>query len=525
MRAEPGRLAVLLDRARDLVGTIESTWDGADVFTVQDHLRLAHKLAEEAPRRLALQKALVEIDKFMRSPNNPVTDPGTQVVIENTSLYAYLTLLPPRPGLSLVARSRLDRALAAALVRVGIDRAALDGAYTKFAQRRELVHRLRIAAGTLPRRGEDGSLQRCVAILEPDLVFAGRVPSDLAGLLRGVKEKTLLARIVPPGAGVAGVTVSGKPIPAPPGRPHAIVPGEGTMLREREEIVATRAGVPTLREGRLVIEPWEVQAGGTRIDSAKGVLLAGDHVGERVRARDLCIDGDLESARVEVVGDVYVRGEIRGGARVRAGGSVWARSVVSSEVEAGAEVRVAKAATSALLVAGKRVEAGEIVGGTAVAFLQVQAAKLGSALGERTRVSVGRGKWVERRREGRAHAIEETRRSLDTVVRTREDCLDGREARALPAADQDTVLAAFTEEARLRREIQRMESEETNAMRGAASAQEPSVRILESVHPPVVIEIDGQQVTIREPKGPLVVLRENLSALRGRETRSKSKPE
>ncbi|MEK7867683.1 MAG: FapA family protein [Planctomycetota bacterium] len=519
MATEPARMGVLLDRARELVGTIESTWDGAEVFTVQDHLRLAHKLAEDPARRVALQKALADLDRFVRSQNNPVGDPGAQVVIENTSLYAYLSLLPPRPGQPVVAKSRMERAIASAGVRVGADRSAIDGAYSKFSQRREVVHHLKIAAGTLPRRGEDGSLQRCAPILEPDLLLSGRAPADLLGLLRGVKEKTLLVRVLPPGAGVPGVTVMGKEIPAPGGRAYAVVPGEGTAIRERDEIVSLRAGVPTLRAGRLCIEPWEVQAGGSRIDSPKGVLLAGDHVGERIRARDLCVDGNLEAARVEVSGDVFVRGEVRNGARVRAGGSVWTRGVVSAELEAGGDVKIAGPSTSSIVAAGGKVEAVSVVGGTLIALLHVQVGRLGSNWGERTRVSVGRGKWIEQRREGRADALSEARRSLDTVVRTREERSGGREPKELPAADQDVVLTSLAEEARLRREISRLEAEETNARRGG-KGQEPSVRILEGVSPPVVLEIEGQQVTIKEPKGPLVVMSENLSSL-GRETRTK----
>ncbi len=520
MPTEPARLDVLLDRACELVGAIESTWDGAEVFTVQDHLRLAHKLADDQSRRVALQKALADLDRFTRSQNNPVDEPGAQVVIENTSLYAYLSLLPPRPGQPVVSKSRLDRAIASGGVRVGADRSAIDGAYTKFAQRREMVHRLRIASGTLPRRGEDGGLQRCVPILEPDLLLSGRAPADLLGLLRGVKEKMLLARILPPGAGVPGVTVTGKELPAPPGRAYAVVPGEGAAIRDRDEIVSLRAGVPTLREGRLTIEPWEVQAGGTRIDSQKGVLLAGDHVGERVRARDLCVDGNLEAACVEVSGDLFVRGEIRNGARVRVGGSVWTRGVVSAELEAGGNVKIAGPSTSSIVAAGGKVEAVAVVGGTLIALVHVQVGRLGSNWGERTKVSVGRGKWIEKRREGRAHALNDARRSLDAIVRVREERSGGRDAKDLPAAEQDAVLAALAEEARLRREISRLESEETNARRGAPG-KEPSVRILEGVSPPVVLEIDGHQVTIKEAKGPLVVMEENLSALGVRETRTK----
>lgn len=519
MGAEPARLRVLLDRARELVGTIESTWDGSEVFSVQDHLRLAHKLADETARRVALQKLQADIDRFVRSQNNPVSDPGSQVVIENTILYAYLTLLPPRPGQQVVSRSRLERAIAAAGVRVGADRAAIEGAYTKFCQRREIVHHLRIAAGTLPRRGEDGSLQRFVPILDPDLLFGGHVPSDLMGLLRGVKEKTLIARILPPTSGVPGMTVTGKEIPAPPGKPYAVIPGEGTAIQGRDELIALRAGVPTLRAGRLAIEAWDVQAGGTRIDTQKGLLLAGDHVGERVRARDLCVDGNVEAAHVEVFGDVYVRGEIRNGAHVRAGGSVWTRGVASAEVEAGCDVRVAGPSTSSILVAGRKVEAAAVVGGAIIALVHARIGKLGSNWGERTRVSVGRSKWIEKRREGRAYALEEARRSLDTMIRVREERSGGRDPRELPVAEQDAILVSLEEEARLRKEIARLEREETNARR-SRPGEEPSVRILEEVSPPVIFEIEGQQVTITEPKGPLMLQRENLSSLRRCEARA-----
>lgn len=179
------------------------------------------------------------------------------------------------------------------------------------------------AKGTEAIPGENGKLDGLVDFegdgLEKDL------ETNVVKIF-SVKEGEVLAKILPPTLGKAGVNVFNVAVPASPGKPLGLNTGHGVQwMEEVEAFVSNATGRPSVRNGLIQIVPCHV-------------------INEDV----YFIDGGLEFQ-----GDVLINGSVYDGVHIRAGGNVTVIGhVYASTIEAQGSIRITKQVVGATIQAG-----------------------------------------------------------------------------------------------------------------------------------------------------------------------------
>lgn len=215
---------------------------------------------------------------------------------------------------------------------------------------------LPVAWGKQPERGADGwiedyySRDQEPSMKVEELAQVGYDSLDSLHLVQEVKKGDAICRIIPPGKGIPGSTVTGENIPALNGRPAMPPKGRNTEFSEDGNyIVATKDG-HVLFNGRTF--------------QVKPVLK---------------IQGDVtpEDGTVQFVGDIQILGDVVSGASVQATGNIQVNGMVEgSTIEAGEHLVVSggiQGQDSAIIRAYKSVYARYLEHCTVYAFQNVQA--------------------------------------------------------------------------------------------------------------------------------------------------------
>lgn len=375
--------------------------------------------------------ALTKLPKLVREAKAPLTidlaqkqDAELSIKISTDEMTALLTVTPPRGGSPITEddiRVLLDRnkivhgiqpeVIASAIatqkaeqIPVALGTASIDGDETQFE-------------GLLPEISDRRPKQR----------DDGTVDYRDIGLCFTVKPETLLMKKIPPTIGIAGTSVTGKVIPAKPGRDlNFAAPLVGVMLdaEDKNYLRARIGGQPILVEHGVRVEPVinfkEVDLTTGNIEFDGTVNVAGNVVaGLSIRTSgDIFVAGMMEGASLEAGGSVKVakgvigRGELRNDAgelnssiaRIKAGSSIQARFFENAWVEAGSDIMADELvahceinAKGAVVVGKDRAKKGHILGGSVFAEQGIKAQVIGSASGVKGKLEAGISRSVRAR--------------------------------------------------------------------------------------------------------------------------------
>lgn len=223
------------------------------------------------------------------------------------------------------------------------------------------------------------------------------------GLINNVKKGQLLVQKIPATSGIAGVNVYGEEIHPRPGKDKPLPRGKNTFADDDNlKLYAAIDGHVSLKENRVIVSPVFEVSGDVDFSSGdlnflgdiriRGSVNSGFKV---IAAGDIEVGGFIEGAQVIADGDILVKGGITTGAKgiVKAGGTVAARFIENSFVEAGRDVLVREAIMQSQIKAGGSVRVTDkkatIVGGIIQASQEVESKVLGSQLATQTVVEVG----------------------------------------------------------------------------------------------------------------------------------------
>jgi uncharacterized protein (DUF342 family) len=501
----------LLRKAEDLLGNVESRFEGTQVVSVEDLVRRAIETEADVARLRRLSLLLSEFERSHRSGSDAPAAEADPVLIEDSRFEARLTILPRAQAGKTVTPEHLLAKLKERGIVHGIREAVLLAA-AACSNRGETVYRLIVAAGDSGQSGEDGSVSFAVKafdkrlLLDPDQPFFG----DLSALVEDVKAGALLARITPATPGRPGRDIRGTLQPASPGKSITLGIGEGLqVVTEGSEIHALVRGSLMVGEDSLDVVPFHVVEGhlgvGQDIAFDGNVLVSGHVTGPlRIQARDIYVAGNAEGVQLSASGDVWIGGTVQGKSAIEAEGRVLARSISDSSVRAIGDVLVQDSIIESRVTSSgrvtTRVSAGVIEGGEVSGFRGVSTHTLGSSYGLNTRVKVG----VE---DLRAPLLA----ALDKRIRENEDSLSkidelkhrlvesGLSVRQLGPEQQMNYISV------LRREIQSLE--ELRALRrrrkrvdsGKTDGSPPGILIAGPLHPPVMVEVGEVSQVIQEP--------------------------
>jgi uncharacterized protein len=279
----------------------------------------------------------------------------------------------------------------------GIDKDLLQSIF----QERQTVHSIKIAQGKPPVHGKDGRLDFAVAmdskpkfIPDPD---AEKIDWREAVRVQLVKSGDLVAKIIPPTKGVAGISVLGNDIRPHEGNPTRFVVGDGVEQKE-DEILATVSGVPNNKSNHITVrEVYEVH-GNVDFDCGNihfpgTVIIHGDVMdGFSVQAgEDLIVKGLVNAATLHSSKNIQIFGGILGRekAKIQATGNVEALFVDKTEIVADGDIVITKNCTHSQLRSLCSIKVGStIVGGRAAALKSVEVSELGSGVGVKTNIAI-----------------------------------------------------------------------------------------------------------------------------------------
>ena len=317
-----------------------------------------------------------------------------------------------------------DEMIREALTNAGVTEGWLEEEFPRLIkdQGRTLTDPVVIARGIPPTDGEDTRFESLV----PDA--PERKPRNLGdevidyrefGGVVTVAEGDPLVRRQPPTDGEPGRTVTGDPIQPRPGRNIDFKTDSSVRASEDDPdtLVAAMGGMPVVTDAgakvEQVVELDTVDLSTGHIDFDGTVVVKGDVAAAmRITATgDINVGGTVEASRLEADGDITVNGGIlgRGNVRdedgearieagyIRAGGTVTARFIQNTMVDAGDSVIAKDMLNNSEVTSNNQVVVGgrggsekaQIVGGLTRATTKVETSILGSPRSAHTRVEAG----------------------------------------------------------------------------------------------------------------------------------------
>ncbi len=337
-------------------------------------------------------------------------DAEVDVFIGDNEKKGYLVLRPAYGGRELTVKG-LEEALASYGVVAGIDRGVIEAALAED----KYNERILCAQAKEPLPGLDAEVYlnfKTRFETEPKQIDHDKVDFRELGCFATVSKGSVLARKRPATPGKPGLTVTGKPIPARPGRDVLLGAGRNTHLSyDGVQVIADIDGHPVVKGKTFSVEPvWEVAGD---VDFSNGnIHFAGSvHITGNVTSgfaitatENVEIDGFVEGSTIEAGGNVLIKGGVQGRetAQIRAGGSVAMLFVEHARVEAGKDIVAAEALHANLSAKEKiliNLGKGQACGGVLRAGSLVDVRLLGSELGVPTKVGVGYDPHAKRRLE------------------------------------------------------------------------------------------------------------------------------
>lgn len=221
-------------------------------------------------------------------------------------------------------------------------------------------------------------------------------------LIYAAAEGDVLARKIPATPGKPGMTVTGKEIPAKPGRDIAFTAGRNTIISpDGREVTAAIAGQPFLKGRSVFVEPvynikGDINYSVGNVDFKGSVKIEGSVVsGFSIKATEsIEINGVVEDCSLEAGMDISIKGGVLGADRgtMKAGRDFSALFVENCSVEAGRNIVVGDALNSELS-AGDSIDVvlgtGRVIGSKLSAQNLAIMNTLGSPIAGRTQVAVG----------------------------------------------------------------------------------------------------------------------------------------
>lgn len=276
-----------------------------------------------------------------------------------------------------------------------------------------------VAKGSSPVDGTDGMfnlLAPQASERKPALTEDGIANFRELGSVTTVKEGEPLMRRVPPTEGEPGVNVLGQIVPPKAGKAVAFaahLDGAAVTSDDPDLLAATITGQPVIVTDGVRVDPVmtidSVDMASGNIHFEGTVVVRHDvQAGMTIEATgDIQIGGTLEAANLIAGGNVQIAGGAIGHgsgtkatseaiSRVRCGGSLHARFVQNSHIEAEDSIYIDEVAmqselraTNQIIIGKDNSAKGHLIGGKAAASLLVKAQTLGAPSYVKTLVEVG----------------------------------------------------------------------------------------------------------------------------------------
>jgi len=436
-------------------------------------------------------------------------DAEVDVIIGDNERKCYLVLRPAYGGRELTLEE-VEGALASHGVVAGIDSGVVEEVLTEG----KYGTRVLCAQAKEPVSGLDADVylnfKTCFET-EPKQIDHDKVDFRELGCFATVSKGSVVARKRPATPGEPGITVTGRPIPAKPGRDVLLGAGRNTHLSyDGMQVIADMDGHPVAKGKTFSVEPvWEVPGD---VDLSNGnIHFAGSvHITGSVTSgfavtatENIEIDGFVEGSTIEAGGNVLIKGGVQGRetAQIRAGGSVAMLFVEHARVEAGKDIVAGEALHTDLSAKEKilvNVGKGQACGGALRAGSAVAVRVIGSELGVPTKVAVGYDPQAKKRLESlkkEKSGLGEYLAKTEGGIAALEECM--REGTLTTRRGElYTRLLAIREQ--LQEEIENVDSELAELEADVTEEVTSEIKIQGTVFPNTTINIKGASLLVKD---------------------------
>jgi uncharacterized protein (DUF342 family) len=378
---------------------------------------------------------------------NPSGQASVTVDISEQDMRAFITVSPPGRGGAEVSAEDIREMLRSRGVMLGIQEQAIRD----FIDHPRYNERIPLAEGVKPVNGRDAQViynfkvRHEVQLKERD----GRIDFKELDLVQNVEAGQVVARKEPRQDGTPGQTVTGRILPAKPGRDVSIDCGKNVKLSEDGmSAVAMINGQVLLVAGRVSVEPIYTVEGDVNLKTGNILFLGTVFVKGNVEdgftvkaAGNIEVMGSVGKCTLDAEGDIIVHQGILGKSegRVHAGANLVSKFIEHSRVEAEQNVLVSDGIIHSFVDANLRVicqgRRASIVGGRVRATEEIHAKSLGSVAGTETLLEVGLDPKRKERLStalARKGELEKQLEELERNLRTLENL-----KRVLPALPED----------------------------------------------------------------------------------------
>jgi uncharacterized protein (DUF342 family) len=474
----------------------------------------------------SLPRPIVEEPGYRVQSADPQAPAEIVILVSPDALKAYISILPgARPSVeSLGASHILPR-----WQNLGLDPHLLtsDFLHTLTEEwnrnHRPIENVLAAEAEHPPVPGADARIEYLV---DPEIRLghmeqAGTVDFRNLNLIKPVKQGQPLARKHPPGKGGAGIDLFGRPASAPDGADIVLPVGPNTEASVVDPglIIASVDGFLQKRDGVLSVNECFVVDGGVdystgNIDYSQNAIIRGDIAdGFTVNVGGaLEVGGSVGEARLTVGGDLLIKKGFVGAGHglVTAKGSVSLGFVSNQSVRTHGDLNIEKESFNSRLASRKRITLlGPLVGGTAMAGLEILCRTAGNELGNKTELEAGldyilhenRLLLEEKIRELAAHLskVGQKLAKLKEAYRAKKRFTSGEARLLLELRDvQEKIQVRLPE-------LERRKAEIAEQIRKGYLGDGIRVRVEKRVFPGTVIKVGSELLRIQEEMaGPKV---------------------
>ncbi|MEM5948640.1 FapA family protein [Spirochaetia bacterium 38H-sp] len=349
-----------------------------------------------------VKRADGEFVKIAEYSYNPAHDAVLSVNITDGEMKAYLLAQAPRDGGTDPTRD----VIIGFLKMNGIEYGIMEDVVAEFERSPVYGREILIAEGIPPKNGDDAKI---IYNFETDHTRVrlkeknGKIDYKDLNLVQNVVAGQVLAKKIPPSAGVPGRTVTGKILPAKDGKDIPMPVGKNVKLSDDGMVaIAEINGQVLLISGKITVEPVYTVDGDVSLKTGNilflGTVIVTGNVedGFSIKASgNIEVKGSVGKCELDAEGDIIVHQGIAGksAALIKAGKNVVSRFVENAKVEAGELVIVSDGIINSTVSANKKIichgRRASIVGGKSIATEEVIAKNLGSVGGIETIVEVG----------------------------------------------------------------------------------------------------------------------------------------
>ncbi|MBN1799296.1 MAG: FapA family protein [Spirochaetales bacterium] len=377
-------------------------------------------------------------NKYVKIANyeyNPAQDPVMLVSIADMEMKAYLVLQSPGPGGADLAAETIKGYLNNNRVMFGIKDDVLKSLEENPVYNEEIL----VAEGQKQVNGSDAKIVFNFNTDHSTIILKeknGRVDFKDLNLIENVVAGQQLAKKIPPERGKEGQTVTGKTLPAKPGKNISIGVGKNVKLSEDGTTAISEInGQVILLNGKLNVEPVYTVPGDVNLHTGNilflGTVIVRGNVedGFSVKAAgNIEVMGNVGKAMLDAEGDVIVHQGVLGKneGKVKCGKNIYAKFIEHAYIEAENNVIVTDGILHSYVDSNKKIicqgRRASIVGGRLRAAEEINAKNLGSVAGAETILEVGydpksKEKLIELQSQNEVFSkeLEEIERNVNTL--------------------------------------------------------------------------------------------------------------